>query len=58
MDTLWLSPSVFPATREGVIRKFRCAGEMFAKMGVPLIDDEMIALAEKFFQRVSPELFL
>ena len=58
MDTLWLSPSVFPATREGVIRKFRCAGEMFAKMGVPLIDDEMIVLAEKFFQRVSPELFL
>ena len=56
LNTLWISPVVFPATREGVLRKFRCSMEIFAHLGVPVIDDEMIALADNFFQMEPPEL--
>lgn len=55
LDTLWMAPTVFPATREGVLHKFRCAGEIFAHLGVPLIDDEMLALADQYFQMVDLE---
>ncbi len=57
LDTVWMAPTIFPADREGVLRKFRCAGEMFEKMGVPLIDQEMLDLAEKYFQMVQPEFY-
>lgn len=55
LDTIWMAPTVFPATREEVLRKFRCAGEIFANLGVPVIDEEMLALADKYFQLVPPE---
>jgi len=57
LDTVWMAPTVFPAGREGVLRKFRCAGEMFEKMGVPLIDQEMLDLADQYFQILPPEFF-
>lgn len=56
LDTLWMAPTVFPATRDGLLRKFRCAGEIFANLGVPVIDEEMLALADKYFQLIPPEL--
>ena len=56
LNTLWISPAIFPATREGVLHKVHCTMEIFAHLGVPVIDDEMIALADKFFQMVPPEL--
>ena len=55
MDSLWVVPTVFPATREGVLRRFRCSAEIFAHLGVPVIDDEMLALADKYFQMVDLE---
>lgn len=56
LDTIWMAPSVYPADREGVLRRFRCAGEMLAKMGVPVIDEEMLSLADRYFQLLPPEL--
>ena len=56
LDTLWMAPTIFPATREEVLHKFRCAGEIFANLGVPLIDEEMLELADKYFQLLPPEL--
>lgn len=56
LDTVWMAPTIFPADREGLLRKFRCAGEMFEKMGVPVIDAEMLELAEKNFQMIPPEI--
>lgn len=53
MDSLWVVPTVFPATREGILRRFRCSAEIFAHLGVPVIDDEMLALADKYFQMVD-----
>lgn len=55
LDTLWIAPTVFPATREGILHKFHCAGEIFAHLGVPLIDQEMLDLADRYFQLVPPE---
>lgn len=55
LDTLWMSPAVFPATRESLLHKFHCAGEIFAHLGVPVIDDEMLELADKYFQLMPPE---
>ena len=56
LDTLWMAPTIFPANREEVLHKFRCAGEIFANLGIPLIDEEMLELADKYFQLLPPEL--
>lgn len=56
LDTLWMAPTIFPATRDSLLHKFRCAGEIFANLGVPVIDDEMLALADKYFQLLTPEI--
>lgn len=56
LDTLWMSPAVFPATRDSLLHKFRCAGEIFAHLGVPVIDDEMLELADRYFQLMPPEV--
>lgn len=55
LDTVWMAPTIFPATREEVLHKFRCVGEIFANLGVPIIDQEMLDLADKYFQLVPPE---
>lgn len=55
LDTVWMAPTIFPATREEVLHKFRCVGEIFANLGVPVIDAEMLELADKYFQLVPPE---
>ena len=56
LDTVWMAPTIFPATREEVLHKFRCVGEIFANLGIPIIDQEMLDLADKYFQLVPPEL--
>lgn len=56
LDTLWMAPSIFPATREEVLHKFRCVGEIFANLGIPVVDAEMLALADKYFQLLPPEV--
>lgn len=55
LDTLWMAPTIFPATRDSLLHKFRCAGEIFANLGVPVIDEEMLAMADKYFQLLPPE---
>lgn len=56
LDTLWMVPTIFPATRDSLLHKFRCAGEIFANLGVPVIDEEMLALADRYFQLLPPEV--
>lgn len=43
LTSLWLLPSVFPATKAEMRRKFDFIGDMLTKMGVPLFDEEMAA---------------
>ena len=46
LSSLWLLPSVFPATPAELKRKFRFIGDMLSQMGVPLIDDAILALGD------------
>ena len=52
LTSLWLLPSVFPTDKEGMKHKFRFIGEMLEKMGVPLMDDSILALVEDFFEKL------
>lgn len=52
LTSLWLLPSVFPATKEGMKHKFHFLGEMLEKMGVPLMDASIYALVEDFFDKM------
>ena len=54
--SLWLLPSVYPASREQMKRKFLFLGEMLEKMGVPLMDDSIRALVDDFFDQIPEEL--
>ena len=56
LTSLWLLPSVYPASREQMKRKFLFLGEMLEKMGVPLMDDSIRALVDDFFDQIREEL--
>lgn len=56
LTSLWLLPSVFPASREQMKRRFLFLGEMLEKMGVPLMDDSIRALVDDFFDQIPEEL--
>lgn len=49
----WLMPSVFPATEEELLHKYRFVIEMLAHMGLPLYDDDMISFTEKFITDIT-----
>lgn len=49
----WLLPSVFPATEEELRHKYRFVAEVFARMGLPLFDDEAVSFTEKFIEDIS-----
>ena len=52
LTSLWLLPSVFPATKEEMRRKFSFIGEMMEEMGVPLFDDTIQRLVDEFFEQI------
>ena len=49
----WLIPSVFPATAEELHHKYRFVMEALAKMGLPLIDEEIVSFTEKFVSDIA-----
>ena len=55
LTSLWLLPSVFPATTQEMKHKFYFLGEMLEKMGVPLMDDSIYALVDQFFDKIPEE---
>lgn len=52
LTSLWLMPSVFPATKTEMRRKFTFLGEMLDRMGVPLFDEGIRALVDQFFDQI------
>lgn len=52
LTSLWLLPSVFPATPAQMRRKFDFLGEMLEKMGIPLFDDSIRSLVDDFFAQI------
>ena len=46
LTSIWMAPTVYPATIEEMINKFRFLADMLDKMGLPLVNDEIMALIE------------
>ena len=49
----WLMPSVFPATEEELLHKYRFVAEMLKHMGLPLYDDDTMSFTEKFIADIT-----
>ena len=48
-------PSIFPATKDEMKRKFIFLGDMLDKMGVPLFDEATSRLVDDYFDKM-PDL--
>lgn len=56
LSSLWIPPSIFPATTDELKNKLKFFAEMFEKMGVPLFDDELKEIINDFFQRFEQRI--
>lgn len=56
LTSLWLLPSIYPATKEQMRRKFDFIGDMLGRMGLPIFDGEIRAVVDKFFDRLPDEV--
>ena len=52
LTSLWLAPTVYPATAEGLRRKFRLIGEMLTALGLPLVDESVLSLADEYISKL------
>ena len=52
LSSLWLAPTVYPATAEGLRRKFRLIGEMLTALGLPLVDESVLSLADEYISQL------
>ncbi len=52
LTSLWLLPSLFPTSREGMRRKFHFIGDLLEKMDVPLMDASLYALVDEFVDQI------
>lgn len=55
LTSLWMLPSIFPAAKDEMKRKFIFLGDMLDKMGVPLFDEATSRLVDDFFDKM-PDL--
>lgn len=53
LGDIWLYPAVYPATEEEIFHKFLFLKEMFGKMGVAIIDDEMVSLLKQQISNIA-----
>lgn len=49
----WLLPTVFPASKEELLRKYRFVAEVLEHMGLPLFDEEASSFAERLIGDIS-----
>ena len=52
LTSLWLLPSVFPATKTEMRQKFSFIGDMLEKMGIPLMDEAVHTLVHRFVDQL------
>ena len=53
LGDVWLYPNIFPATEEEIVHKFLFFKEMLEKMGVPIIDDELVEIVKARLHQIS-----
>lgn len=56
LTSLWLAPTVYPATADEMRHKFRFICEMLEKMGLPLADERILAVADDYFRDIEAAL--
>ena len=60
LSGIWLSPAIYPATGEEIYQKFLVFKELLESMGLPLIDESILALMQEdikelqLWQNASP----
>ena len=52
---LWMVPSLYPATAEEMMRKFRFIGLLLERMGVPLVDEALLEKLAPYFTRIEAQ---
>ena len=57
LSSLWLIPSLFPATKEQAKRKMLFMGDMLEKMGVPFFDKEMLRVVDEYFEQIPDSIY-
>lgn len=50
---LWMVPSLYPATAEEMLQKFRFIGTLLERMGVPLVNEELLQTLVPYFTRIE-----
>lgn len=53
LTSLWLAPTIYPATAQEMLKKFAFIGEMLEKMGVPIMNEEILQLVEQYFNEIE-----
>lgn len=52
LTSLWLLPSVFPGDQTEMRQKFSFIGDMLEKMGIPLMDEAVHTLVDRFVDQL------
>ena len=55
LTNLWLAPTVYPASEDELLSKFAFIGDLLEKMGLPLIDNEITAIAKRSFAQTTKD---
>lgn len=53
LGDVWLYPVIYPATEQEIFHKFLFLKEMLEKMGVPVIDDDLVELLEARINNIA-----
>lgn len=53
LGDVWLYPVVYPATEQEILHKFLFFKEVLEKMGVPVIDDDLVELLEARISNIA-----
>ena len=55
ISDIWLAPTIFPSTKEDIFKKLDFIGDVFEKLEIPILDDEIIMLITRFVNRLNIE---
>lgn len=53
LTSVWLAPTVYPSTAEGMMKKFCLIKDMLESVGLPILDDEIMSMAESYFKEIE-----
>ena len=52
LTNFWSIPTIYPMTSEEMWEKFLIIKEITDKLGLPIIDDEIVELCKKFIKKI------